>query len=233
MRKLSAMLVAAISLFSTNLADARAPDTFEEDYHPPVVIDSPMWVTWEFRFGQYTPDTGAFRDAFPSDKGWLYGAEVDLTAYTIPYVGQLAGGLGFGWAKYTAKAAVIPGGEASGETTKLTLFPVSALGVLRIDGLARHTKVPLTFAAKLGADFLRWKAARARTRTGRVSTSACTGLCRGLLSSISSIAVLREGSMTTSGSITPTSSASSWNRRRTPWAPARFSLGSAPSSSAR
>jgi hypothetical protein len=166
MRKLSALLVAAFSLCSTSLAAARAPDTFEEDYHPPVVIDSPMWVTWEFRFGQYTPDTGAFRDAFPSDKGWLYGAEVDLTAYKIPYVGQLAGGLGFGWAKYSAKASVIPGGQASGETTKLTLFPVSALAVLRIDGLARHTKVPLTFAAKLGADFLRWKASTGSNNDG-------------------------------------------------------------------
>ena len=37
------------------------------------------------------------------------------------------------------------------------LFPLSALAVLRVDALARLTVVPLTFAGKLGYDFVRWK----------------------------------------------------------------------------
>jgi len=77
---------------------------------------------------------------------------------TLPYVGQLDVGGAFGWAKYTASATIVPGDSASGEKTKLTLFPLSALAVLRIDALARYTVVPVTFAGKLGADFVRWKA---------------------------------------------------------------------------
>jgi hypothetical protein len=162
MRTLSLSTLSVLAILgSAELASARAPDTFEEDYHPPVVIESPMRVSWEFRTGPYNPDRTPWKETFADDHGWLFATEVDITLYKIPYVGQLALGLGFGWSSYSAKAFSVNEdgslGARSGETTKLTLFPISTLAVLRVDALARHTIVPLTFAGKLGADYMRWK----------------------------------------------------------------------------
>lgn len=136
---------------------ARAPDTWEENYAKPVIIESPMWFAFELKLGPYQPSYRAFEETFGDDRGWLLATELDITAYHIPYVGQLSAGLGWGWVNYDAKAAALPSGQ-SGESTELTFYPMSLLAVLRIDALARNTVIPLTFAGKLGSDFVRWKA---------------------------------------------------------------------------
>jgi hypothetical protein len=142
---------------SASGALARAPDTWEENYAPPVIIESPMWFEFELKIGPYQPTYYAFKQTFGSDRGWLLSTELDITAYHVPYVGQLNVGLGWGWVNYDAKAVGLSG-EASGETTEMTFYPMSLLAVLRVDALARHTVIPLSFAAKLGPDFVRWKA---------------------------------------------------------------------------
>jgi hypothetical protein len=171
MRTLSRLLSVVSVLCVAEVARARAPDTFEEDYKPPIVIESPMRVTWEFRTGPYRPAGSPFHETFNNDNGWLFATELDITLFDIPKdIGQLAIGLGAGWSGYSAKALVLdnagrletdadgnPTGRRSGETTKLQLYPLNAMGVVRIDALARHTVIPVTFAGKLGADFLRWK----------------------------------------------------------------------------
>jgi hypothetical protein len=156
MRKAPLLVLTLVSWALTSTALARSPDSFEEKYAKPIIIDSPMWFAFELKIGPYQPDYGAFKRTFGSDRGWLLGTEIDLTAWHVPYVGQLNVGLGWGWANYDAKATSTTG--TSGEDTELTLYPMSLLGVLRVDALARYTVVPLTFAAKLGGDFVRWKA---------------------------------------------------------------------------
>lgn len=156
MRKAPLLVLTLVSWALTSTALARSPDSFEENYAKPIIIDSPMWFAFELKIGPYQPDYRAFERTFGSDRGWLLGTEIDLTAWHVPYVGQLNVGLGWGWANYDAKATSTTG--SSGEDTELTLYPMSVLGVLRVDALARYTVVPLTFAAKLGADFVRWKA---------------------------------------------------------------------------
>src|SRR5690606_11375979 len=94
---------------------------------------------------------------FDDDRGWLLGIELDATVLKIPYVGSLGAGFGWNWANYKAKAFTDDGAR-SGENTELTLFPMSVLGVLRVDTLARHTVLPLTFAGKVAYAFVRWKA---------------------------------------------------------------------------
>jgi hypothetical protein len=165
------MLSLALSSFVSR-AEARAPDTFEEHYAEPIVIDSPMWFAFELKVGPYRPDSRFVREAFGSDRGWLLSAEFDVTTYHIPYTGQLNVGLGWGWANYDAKAQIVGGGTSS-EKNSLTIYPMSLLAVLRVDALARMTVVPLTFAGKLGYDFVRWK-----METG--SMSAKSGLNMGL-----------------------------------------------------
>jgi hypothetical protein len=141
---------------------ARAPDTFEENYARPALIDSPMWWAFELKAGPYRPgNSQSLKDTFGNDDGWLLSTEVDVTVLHIPKTGQLNLGAGFGWAAYDAKAKDENGAKTN-EETKLVLYPLSALAILRIDALARETVIPLTFAGKIGADFVRWK-----TTTGK------------------------------------------------------------------
>jgi hypothetical protein len=160
MRKASLLMLTLVMSVLTSSASARAPDTFEEQYAKPVVIDSPMWLAFELKLGPYQLHPSVLKDVFGSDRGWLLSTELDFTVYHVPYVGQLNVGLGWGWAHYDAKAA-ISGGGTSGETTEFTIYPMSALAILRVDALARYTVVPLTFAGKLGYDTVRWT-----TKTG-------------------------------------------------------------------
>jgi hypothetical protein len=152
-------LLAGLSVWSlASQSSARAPDTFDEMYAKPTIIESPQWYALEFKVGPYVPasDNDAFREVFKGDRGWLLGLELDVTLLHLPYVGQLNIGAGWGWANYDAKA--LTEGGRSGETTEFTIYPMSALAVLRVETLARHAGVPLTFAGKLGYDFVRWKA---------------------------------------------------------------------------
>lgn len=158
MRNASLLVLTLVSSLVASTALGRAPDTFEEEYARPIDIHSPMWWAVELKLGPYVPgDTAAARDAFGKDKGWLLSLELDVTVWHIPKVGQLNVGAGFGWSNYDAKAREASGALTS-ENTELTLMPLSALAVLRVDALARETVIPVTFAGKLGYDVVRWKA---------------------------------------------------------------------------
>jgi len=153
------LVAALVVLGAANHVAARAPDTFEELHAKPTVIASPQWYALELKVGPYRPagENSAFKDTFGGDRGWLFALELDFTLWHIPYLGTLNLGTGIGRAHYTAKAFNQAGGRA-GEKTSFNLIPMSALGVLRIDTLARHLGVPLTFAGKIGYDLVRWKA---------------------------------------------------------------------------
>ncbi|MFT3922713.1 MAG: MXAN_2562 family outer membrane beta-barrel protein [Myxococcales bacterium] len=157
MRIASLLVLTLVSCFVSTTAFARAPDTFEENYTKPALIESPMWMALELKAGPYVPgDSSAIKDTFGGDKGWMLSTEVDFTLVHIPKVGQFNLGAGFGWASYKAKARDENGVKTS-EETKLVLYPLSALAVLRIDALARETVIPLTFAGKIGFESVRWK----------------------------------------------------------------------------
>jgi len=157
MHKATLLALLLLSSMVAASARARAPDTFEEEYAEPIEIASPMWFAFELKLGPFRPDYPSFKKTFGDDRGWLLSTELDVTAWHIPYVGQLNAGFGWGWANYDAKAIALPGGASVGETTEYTTYPMSALAVLRIDALARHTIIPITFAAKFGVDMVRWK----------------------------------------------------------------------------
>ncbi len=177
-RQLALFCFTLLSTFSiaNQSVQARAPDTFEEMHAVPTVIDSPQWYAFEFKLGPYSPggENRAFKDTFGNDRGWLVGVEFDLTIWHIPYVGTINAGAGFAWANYDAKAFVAGAGSTrAGENTEFTIYPLSALAVLRIDALARNFGVPILFAAKIGYDFVPWSA-----ETG--GRSDANGLNKGL-----------------------------------------------------
>jgi hypothetical protein len=152
------LFVAAACLFPSLSSSARSPDTFEEMYAKPTIIESPQHYALELKLGPYVPadDEKAFKEVFKDDRGWMLGLEFDVTLLEIPYVGELNVGAGFGWANYDAGALTSDG--RAGEKTEFTIYPMSALAVLRIDTLARHAGIPVLFAGKIGYDFVRWKA---------------------------------------------------------------------------
>lgn len=157
MHKATLLALLLLSSMVAGSASARAPDTFEEEYIAPVEIASPMWFAFELKLGPYQPKYPSFEATFDDDRGWLLDTEVDFTLYRIPYVGQLNAGIGWGWADYQAKSIVLPGDQKTGEDTEFTIYPMSGLAVLRIDSLARYTVIPLTFAAKIGYQAVRYK----------------------------------------------------------------------------
>ena len=158
-RRLALVVVALLSCTLAASAHARAPDTFEEDYSPPILIDSSQWFNFELKIGPYIAgDERTLKSVFGSDRGWMLNAEINATVWHVPYVGQLGVGGLWGWAKYDAEALSTTDASRAGEETKLVLYPLAALGVLRIDALARETVVPLTFAGKIGYEWVRYKA---------------------------------------------------------------------------
>ena len=158
-RVLTVLLALMLCTFAAR-AHARAPDTFEEDYAEPILIESPQWFAFELRFGPYKPALRSRQQLFENDSGWLMNLEVDFTLWHIPYdIGQINLAGVWGWSQYDAYALDARDPTVrSGEKTDFVIFPLSALAVVRIDALARHTVIPLTFAAKFGYEWVRWKA---------------------------------------------------------------------------
>ncbi|MFW5921461.1 MAG: MXAN_2562 family outer membrane beta-barrel protein, partial [Polyangiales bacterium] len=138
--------------------EARAQDLVESRFATETtVIESPEYVVWElFRLGPYTPKEPSEFDGFSGDRGPMLTTEVDFIIWRIPYVGPIAAGARFGWARYKGPA-VDASGMNTGEKTKLNIFPFSALAVLRIDVLARELDVPILLTGKVGLDVIPWK----------------------------------------------------------------------------
>lgn len=121
-------------------------------------FDSPEVAALELHVGMYQPDrvpNGAFQSFYGGDQGPLVGGEVDVQIWRIPYVGLLGAGGVISWARYSGRA-LLDTGLPSDEKSTLTLYPLAVLAVLRVDALARFTKVPLVFAGKFGADLVPW-----------------------------------------------------------------------------
>ncbi len=168
---LSIVCTIVLTLAAQDIAHAYEAPFIEYDR---VNVESPEWFNLEFRGGPYVPGVGnsSAKDIFGSDKGLLWAIEVDLLFLRIPYVGQLGAGLGFGWSGYKAKALKASGTGStpemttdssgnstfarSGESTDLTLLPLTSQAILLVDGLSRELQIPLIFIGKLGMDSVFW-----------------------------------------------------------------------------
>ena len=125
--------------------------------------ESPQNVAVEIRFGPYVPNVddelggGAtpFRDTFGDDNRYLLGVEVDWQALRIPKVGSFGPGVGIGYTKMTGRG-LLADGTQSAQDTSLTILPMYAVGVLRVDVLAQETVVPLAAYGKLGLGWGFW-----------------------------------------------------------------------------
>jgi len=145
--------------------------------------------TFEARFGGYYPEIdeefggpGPYANYFGNGPQFYFGVEVDWMPITIPYVGRLGPGLGWGYTTMSAKTRIAnpdtsegqPALIDAGQSTSISIHPMHLSAVLRIDELARRTVLPLVPYAKLGFGVGFWSSGTS-TGTSKVGTD-CTAL---------------------------------------------------------
>jgi hypothetical protein len=125
-------------------------------------FESPQNFAFEIRFGPYLPNVDdefsnatPFEDIFGNDNRYLLGIEVDWQALKIPLFGTFGPGFGWGYTTMSATAPLTRGGM-SDQDTSLTLMPIYVVGVLRVDVIAKETKIPFVPYAKLGLGAAPW-----------------------------------------------------------------------------
>ena len=161
---------AACALFLLALTGARRASA--QDDSP---LDATIWkndhspqnAAFEVHFGPYSPKiddalSSPVYDTFFGDKRrYMFGFEVDWQAYRIPFVGTVGVGAGWGYTQMSGTNLVefTPAGETPpnvSQQSSLNIMPVHAVGVLRIDVLARRFAIPLVPYAKLGVATAFW-----------------------------------------------------------------------------
>jgi len=124
--------------------------------------ESEQYGAAELRFGPYIPNVdedvngSPYEDTFGDKFRLAWGFEVDWQALRIPGVGTLGPGAGWSRVKASGKAPLAASGERSGETTSLTIMPMHAVAVFRVDTLSRNLGIPLVPYAKLGFGYALW-----------------------------------------------------------------------------
>lgn len=163
----------AAALFATTAfttaASAMDPALETQDYRRTDrrVPETPQHFAFELRFGPYKPDVDSefsngktpYASTFGNGKGFHFGVEFDWQALRIPHFGTLGPGFGWGYSRRSAVATVAEGpkaGQDSGQSTYLTIMPMYADLVLRIDVLARDFEVPLVPYGKFGMGLGLW-----------------------------------------------------------------------------
>ena len=150
-----------------------ADSSWRHGNHAP---QSSQHYAFELRFGPYVPRIDddfrgstipPYQSVFGSDKRVTFGVEVDWQALRIPMVGTLGPGIGWSYTHMSAPAVFATSDNAgtnttfvtrtpSAETTTLSIMPMYAVAVLRLDVLARETPVPLVAYGKAGIGYGIW-----------------------------------------------------------------------------
>lgn len=147
--------------------------------------ESKQEAAFELRFGRYVPEVDSqlsstpFQTTFGGDSRYMFGAEVDWQLVRIPHFGTLAPGLGWGYTKFTAKAAYADGSGTSSSSTRLAIMPMYLVAVARADVLPRELKIPLVPYAKFGVGYGLWWSSdgqRSATYQGKSGRGASYGL---------------------------------------------------------
>lgn len=154
--------VGAASLAWGSPAAAQGIDQFGPYGYDEHSYETPQEASFELRFGPYLPrvddefgGSGPFERHFGDENRYLLGFEGDWQLLKIPYVGTLGPGVGFGVVSMDGKT-FRSNGEPADQRTSLSILPMYAVGVLRIDTLAQETPVPLALHAKFGLGYALW-----------------------------------------------------------------------------
>jgi hypothetical protein len=143
-------------------ASAQGVDDFGAYGYDDHSNESPQDASFELRWGPYRPNvdeefggSGPFARHFGEENHYLLGFEGDWQIFRIPHVGSLGPGVGWGLVSMDGQT-FRSNGDAADQTTGLSIMPMYAVGVLRVDVLAQQTPVPLAFHAKFGLGYALW-----------------------------------------------------------------------------
>lgn len=156
------LILAALGVLAPASAEAQL-DTRDYRRSDRRLPESPQRFAFELRLGPYRPRVDEefngrtpFADTFGNGKGFHIGVEADWQALRIPHLGSLGPGLSWGYTSRSAKAKISGTSEESAEETKLSIMPMSLVGVLRLDVLTRDLSIPLVPYGKAGLGLGLW-----------------------------------------------------------------------------
>lgn len=140
----------------------------------------------EVRFAPYSPRVDeepsltrpVFEEFFGGNPKFYFGLELDWLPLYIPYVGSIGAGFGWGWTRASGNTRLADGSEAEDVTTALTIFPMHASGIIRLDGLVRDLHIPIVPYGKIGFGFAPWDVSAPSDNT--VNGVSANGLSWGL-----------------------------------------------------
>lgn len=137
-------------------------------------FESPQHFAFEFRAGPWYPlidnefvargrPERPFHAILGDDDRLLVGAELDWQILRVNPVGSLGIGVGLGYTSATAVAPVTRSDPndlrqqpTGGQETSLNVLPAYAVAIVRLDGLARRTFIPVVPYAKAGLAYSLW-----------------------------------------------------------------------------
>jgi hypothetical protein len=182
---LAAGAAAGLSVATASAQMAHVPinDWRQEDRHDAITraAAKPTFLV-EVRFGAYLPniDSGVsagssapypnpFDYVFGFDCGagtagktspaFLFGLEADYLPLRVPYLGAVGLGLGWAWTHFSnGERQLANPNKCSAEQTTLTIMPMHASVVLRVDELMRRTGIPIVPYGKFGIGMTWWRA---------------------------------------------------------------------------
>jgi hypothetical protein len=134
-------------------------------------FESKQRFALEFRFAPYSPQidsgpgvTGSpYASVFGSAPQFEFAAELDWQVLHIPHFGSIGPGASFGYTSASTPAPFTncppaPASCQSGENTKLEIFPMYLVAVLRADVFLKDFHIPLVPYAKAGVGLAFWRA---------------------------------------------------------------------------
>jgi hypothetical protein len=170
----SAVALATMAGCFFRSAEARADD-------PSRRFDSPQHFALELRFSPYSPvideepalaGRTPYNSTFGDGDRVLVGLEFDWQVLRIPHFGTLGPGLSASYTTMSSFAKLRSTGKPSAEETKLQIWPIYGLAVLRIDALPRELRIPVVPYGKAGVGWAGW---RASGPNGTASASGAEG----------------------------------------------------------
>jgi hypothetical protein len=147
---------------------------------------SPQYFAFELRFGPYYPaiddefgGTGPYAQVFGDSGKFSFGFEFDWQALRIPWVGTIGPGVGWSYMSTSAKARKAGTDAESSVDSSLTIMPMHASAVLRLDELFRRTGIPVVPYGKIGFGMGIWSTSIG-DETSKVTADGSEVLGRGL-----------------------------------------------------
>jgi hypothetical protein len=99
-----------------------------------------------------------FNDTFGPGDSLMFGLEIDWQALHIPHFGSLGPGAGWQFVTFSGNAPFTDGSGTSKQGTSIWIMPIYAVGVLRVDFLARDFDIPIVPYIKGGLTYALWEA---------------------------------------------------------------------------